>query len=190
MKKNILIIGPSRAGKTTLSRKFNEELKYSVINLDDIISTFEKTFPQLEIKHNENEIKVSNNFAPFLIQYLKELSDGPNFWNGNKYVIEGTHIDFDKVIPNIDIEKYIIIGLVYNNITSDNFYKNLKTHDTEDDWTYYCNDDELKSNVDYFIKRNNFFYENFIKYGIPIYDVSKNRDEIFETIISDVKKMI
>ena len=71
MKKNILIIGPARVGKTTLSRKLNEQLKYSTVNLDDIISTFETAYPQLKIKHDGNDTKVATNFAPFVVQILK-----------------------------------------------------------------------------------------------------------------------
>jgi len=35
--KNIIIVGPSRAGKTTLARKINEELNYFVINNDKLM---------------------------------------------------------------------------------------------------------------------------------------------------------
>jgi adenylate kinase family enzyme len=37
MKRNILIFGTGRVGKTTLAKKLNEELNYSVIGTDDII---------------------------------------------------------------------------------------------------------------------------------------------------------
>lgn len=186
MDKNILIIGPARSGKTTLSRKINKKLGYSIINLDDVICSFEVAFPQLEIRHDYNDIKVATKFAPFLNQYLKELSEGPNFYNGNKYVVEGVSIDFEKVMPVIDKEKYLIIGLTYNDITSEELFSNVKKYDTEDDWTYYCTDEELKSNTDYFVESNKYFFEKFKNYEIETYDVSKNREEIFDEIIEKI----
>lgn len=186
MDKNILIIGPARSGKTTLSRRISKKLGYSIVNLDDIICSFEEAFPQLEIRHDYNDIKVATRFAPFLIRYLKELSEGPNFYNGSKYVIEGVSIDFEKVIPMIDKEKYIIIGLTYNSITSKEFYLNVKKYDTEDDWTYYCSDEELKDNINYFIKSNKYFSEKFKDYKIKTYDVSKNRQLTYNKIVEEL----
>lgn len=184
--KNILIIGPARSGKTTLSRRISKKLGYSIVNLDDIICSFEEAFPQLEIRHDYNDIKVATRFAPFLIRYLKELSEGPNFYNGSKYVIEGVSIDFEKVIPMIDKEKYIIIGLTYNSITSKEFYLNVKKYDTEADWTYYCSDEELKDNINYFIKSNKYFSEKFKDYKIKTYDVSKNRQLTYNKIVEEL----
>jgi hypothetical protein len=183
--KNILIIGPARSGKTILSRRISKKLGYSIVNLDDIICSFEEAFPQLEIRHDNNDIKVATRFAPFLIRYLKELSEGPIFYNGSKYVIEGVSIDFEKVIPMIDKEKYIIIGLTYNSITSKEFYLNVKKYDTEDDWTYYCSDEELKDNINYFIKSNKYFSEKFKDYKIKTYDVSKNRQLTYNKIVEE-----
>ncbi len=188
MRKNILIVGPARVGKTTLARRLNEKLNYSIINLDNIISVFENTYPELGIKHNGDDIKTSSNFAPFIIKYLKELADGPNFWNGNKFVIEGTHIDFEKVLTNLDGEKYMIIGLVYNYKSNEELYNDIKKYDTEDDWTYYCEEEELKGNINYFLEKNRFFYNKFKEYDILIYDVSNNRDQTLNKIIEDIKK--
>lgn len=188
MNKNILIIGPSRSGKTTLSRKINKELGYSIINLDDIICSFEASFPELGIMHDYNDIKVASRFAPFLNRYLKEISEGSNFYNGSKYVIEGVSIDFEKVIPLIDREKYLIIGLTYNENTSEKLYNDVKKNDTEDDWTYYCSDEELKGNTEYFIKSNKYFNDKFIEYKIDTYDVSKDREEILNLIVAIIKE--
>ena len=38
--KNIIIAGPSRAGKSTLARKINEELNYYVISVDKLVAVF------------------------------------------------------------------------------------------------------------------------------------------------------
>ena len=63
-------------------------------------------------------------------------------------------------------------------------YEDIKKYDTEDEWTYWCNDEELKGNIKYFIKRNKFFDEKFKEYNIKTYDVSNNRDKVLEEIVS------
>jgi len=191
MDKNILIIGPARSGKTTLSRILSKKYGYNVINLDDIINAFEG-IPECEIKHDGNEIETAQKLGKFLKRYLIELSEGPNFYNGIKYVIEGTHIDFEEIMPMLNEEKYKekyeIIGLLYNNLTEEELYNNIKKYDTEDDWTYWCNDEELKGNSRYFIERNEYFYNKFNEYGIHPYDISSDREKILNIICNEISK--
>ena len=51
----------------------------------------------------------------------------------------------------------------------------IKKYDKEDDWTYWCSDEELKGKIEYFIDRNKFFSEKFNKYNILTFDISSNR---------------
>jgi hypothetical protein len=70
--------------------------------------------------------------APFLIRYFTEISEGNTFYDEIKYVIEGTHIDFEILMPFLQNEKYKekyeIIGLTYNDISSDDLYNNMKKY--------------------------------------------------------------
>ena len=72
--KNIIIAGPSRAGKSTLARKINEELGYFVISIDKLVATFQEAYPQLNIKLNWNREKTTDNIAPFLGHFLGMFS--------------------------------------------------------------------------------------------------------------------
>lgn len=76
--------------------------------------------------YDSDENVCASNFANFLISYLNELCNGPNFYKGNKFVIEGTHIDFEKLMLKIDENKYHIIGLVYESVTSKDLYKSIR----------------------------------------------------------------
>ena len=186
MKKNILIIGAARSGKTTLAKKFVKEKGYSLVSIDNIVSGFE-AYPEIGICHNGNDIKVSSKLAPFLIKYFIELSEGNTFYDGINTVIEGTHIDFEQIMTFLQSEKYKekydVIGLTYNYINKDELYNSIKKYDTEDDWTFWCNDDELKGNVEYFLERNKFFDEMFKKYNITTYDTSFDREAVLSSII-------
>ena len=187
MDKNILIIGSARSGKTTLAKKFVKEKGYSLISIDDIVSGFE-AYPELNIHHDGDDMITSEKLAPFLRKLFIELSEGNAFYDGIKTVIEGTHIDFEQLIPFLQSDKYKdkyeIIGLTYNFITEEEMYNNIRKYDTEDDWTYWCSDDELRGNVKYFIERNKYFNEKFEEYNIDFYDTSYNREDVLSEIVS------
>ena len=186
MYKNVLIIGPGRAGKTTLSKMLNKKYGYSIISIDDIVSGFE-SYPELQIHHDGNENNTAKRLVPFLLNYLKELSEGNKFYDNCKFVIEGTHIDFEGLIPKINLDKYLLIGLTYNNITKEELYNIIRKYDTEDDWTYWCEDEELKGNTEYFIKRNRFFNDKFKEYNIKTFDTSKERDKVLKKALKYIE---
>ena len=73
--KNIIIAGPSRAGKTTLAERLNEELNYFVISLDKIVATFGRAYPQMDIRLHMDYEKMKDNLAPFLGHFLGVFSD-------------------------------------------------------------------------------------------------------------------
>ena len=84
-------------------------------------------------------------------------------------------------------EKYEIIGLTYNDITEDEMYKNIKEYDTEDDWTYWCKDEELRGNVNYFLDRNKFFNDKFKEYNIKTYDTSFDRKKVLKKVMDSLE---
>ncbi len=191
MEKNIIIIGAARSGKTTLAKKIAKEKGYSLISIDNIVSGFE-AYQELLIHHDGDAIDTAKRLAPFLIKYLTELSEGTAYYDVIKYVIEGTHFDFEQLMPFLKskeyIEKYEIIGLTFNNITEQELYSYIKKYDTEDDWTYWCDEEELKGNVRYFIERNEFFNEMFKKYEIKTFDTSKDREIVLSKAVKQLFK--
>lgn len=192
MKKNILIIGAARCGKTTLARKLNKEYGYSVISIDDIVSGL-SAYPELIIHHDGDTDITTKNLGPFLEKYFVELSEGSNFYGGVKFVIEGTHIDFERLMPLLQSdkykEKYEIIGLTINEETADDLYNNIKKYDTEDDWTYWVKDDDLIGDAKYIINKNKIFNEKFKEYNIKSYETSHDREQVLEKIILDLKNI-
>jgi hypothetical protein len=105
--KNIIIAGPSRAGKTTLAKKINEELEYFVINLDMLMTVFGRAYPQLDVRIAWDYDKATANVAPFIGHYLGTLTSNDKYADslnlrkhdltGNRFVLEGGHFDFDKI---------------------------------------------------------------------------------------------
>ncbi len=188
MYKNILIIGPGRAGKTTLSKMIHEKYGYSIISIDDIVTAL-AAFPKLNISWDGDHGKIAEQMSCFLSKYLTELSEGTKFYDGCKTVIEGTDIDFEKLLPTIDTSKYVLIGLTYNHQSKEDLFQNIRQYDTEDDWTYYVSDEQLNEFCEQFMERNRFFNENFEKYHILTYDTSINREEVLSEILDVLEEL-
>ena len=64
--KSVIIVGPSRAGKTTLAKRLSEKFDYFVISLDKLVAAFQAAYPQLDIRLNWNRDKTTENIAPFI----------------------------------------------------------------------------------------------------------------------------
>ena len=205
--KNIIIAGPSRAGKTTLARKINEELNYFVFNLDKIIAMFAGAYPQLDIRLAWNREKTTDNLAPFLGHFLGVFSSNHGIAyelilrahavEGNRFVLEGGHFNFDKISPILKTygieelkDNFILIGLVQNKKTADEIFTDLKKYDTENDWTYSCDDDELREVSEDAVTSSLYMTEHLLKHGFTIYDTSTEREQVFDKIVEDIKSKL
>lgn len=206
--KNIIIAGPSRAGKTTLARKINEELNYFVISLDKLTATFEGAYPQLDIRLNWNRKKTTDNLAPFLGHFLGafssnhgvayELNLRAHAVKGNRFVLEGGYFNFDKIstiLKTYGIEElkdnFLLIGLVQNKKTADEFVNDFRKYDTEDDWTYGFGDNELREYANKeAIPFSRSMTDHLMEYGFTIYDTSMEREQVFDQIIEDIRSKL
>jgi len=204
---NILIAGVGRNGKTTLARKINEELGYFVINLDKLMTAFGKAYPQLDIRIAWDYEKATANIAPFLGHYLGMLSSCHGYAddlnlrthavNGNRFVLEGGHFNFEEIssiLKKYGIDElrnnFILIGLVQNKKTPDEYFDDLRKYDTEDDWTYSFDDEELRKFSKMSVAWNREMTDYLIEYGFTIYDTSTKREQVFEQIVEDIKSKL
>ena len=201
--KNVIIAGPARSGKSTLARRLNEEFGYYVISIDKLVAVFQNAYPELDIRLNWNRDKTTGNIAPFIGHYLGMFSssDGKGLMDyshgavkDNNFVLEGAYYDFDRIasvlkeygITDLN-EKFHLIGLVQPGKTADEFFEDFRKYDTESDWTYNLSDDELKGVCEDSVSSNREMFERLSAHGFKIYDTSKDREDIFEQIINDLK---
>ncbi|MCL1792313.1 MAG: ATP-binding protein [Oscillospiraceae bacterium] len=206
--KNIIIAGASRAGKTTLAERLNEELNCFVVSLDKIVAAFGRAYPQLDIRLHMDYEKMKDNLAPFIGHFLGVFSDARHVGDdqefrarkiqGNRFVLEGAAFNFDIISSVLNMygmeklnEHFMLIGLVQNKKTADEFVRDFRKYDTEDDWTYEWSDEELR---DYAVSRaipfNREMTELLAKHGFALYDTSTERERVFDKIIEEIKSQI
>lgn len=205
--KSIIIAGPGRNGKTTLARKINEELNYFVISLDKLMTAFARAYPQLNVRIAWDFQKATANVAPFLGHYFGMLSSGEGYADdlnlrthaikGNRFVLEGGHYDFEQIssiLKTYGIEalkdRFILIGLVQNQKTAQEYFDDLRKYDTPDEWTYGFSDDELREFSEMSVSFNREMTEYLRKHGFTLYDTSADRERVFAEIMADIRAAI
>ncbi len=202
--KSVIIVGPSRAGKTTLAKRLSEKFDYFVISLDKLVAAFQAAYPQLDIRLNWNRDKTTENIAPFIGHFLGLFSsdDGikddlnlrAHHVEGNHFVLEGGYFDFEKIASILKEygteelkDKFTLIGLVQGQKAVDEYVRDFKKYDTKDDWTYNLSEDELRDYVTQdAIPFNRAMTEYLTKYDFTIYDTSTERESVLDKIIEDI----
>ncbi len=180
MYKNLLILGPSRCGKSTLAKLICEQYDCNSVNLNNIQEIFEKTFPNTE--------DYNKYLKQFMINYIEQLTDYKTFYSGRKTVIECNVPFIEDIINNVNQDNTAIIGITYDNIDIDYFAQKIKYSDNSD-YLQFLSPDGLKSRLQEFVEESKEMNNIFNKLDINTYDVSNNRDEVFKEVLDDVEEL-
>jgi tRNA delta(2)-isopentenylpyrophosphate transferase len=201
--KNIIIVGPSRSGKTSLAKRIKEEFNYYVISIDKLVSVFQNAYPQLDIRLNWDRDKTTENLAPFIGHFLGtfcfdngngQFSYSLGDVSDNKFIIEGAYYNFDlikSILKTYGIdnpqEHFELIGLVQQQKRSGDFFDDFRKYDSPKDWTYHLSDEELKGVSDEAVSFSQTMYEQLISNNFNVYDTSVNREATFDDIIKELR---
>jgi len=157
--------------------------------MDSINAGFEKVFPELGINTSaampplDILCNISEKIAPFIKAML----------NSGEYdeFEPGMALDVFQLLPK-DYMKHLhdanceIFYFITSDITPAERFDIMKACDTEKHYTFYKQDDELRSMCENLIIESRFIKEQCIEYNLPYYETAKNRDKVFEEFIQSI----
>lgn len=181
MKKNIIIIGPPRSGKTTLAQQIVKELNgYSMISGDNFSSSY-----IVYCRHLKNyEININ---LP-IIQSYYYLRECLRYENTINYVFETSHYKEDLIKECGD--NFLIIILGYSKLTENDLFNNIRKYDQENDWTYIESDNKLKMYCKSFVEESKEKEQIAKEHNYWYVDTSYNRDGILNETFRKIKDII
>ena len=189
MKKHIIIAGVPRAGKSTVSKLVSKTYGYQHISMDSIIAGFERCFPELgintyaDMSSMEILFTISGKIAPFINAMMKsgEYAD-----LGDAMVLDVYQLLPEDYIKFIDRSLCDIYYLLTADVTPEERFEIQKKYDTPRDYTYYKSDDELKEGCVYLVEQSKLIREQCLKYGLPYYETSRNREQVFNSLLASL----
>ena len=104
--KSVILGGPSRAGKSILSRRLNDSLRLCPMPIDMTVVSLMAAFPELEINWENDEASLAR-LAPFLKVLICKMA----LRSGSAYVFEGNHLT-PQLLVNLGSDYPILEGCV------------------------------------------------------------------------------
>ena len=175
--KNIILIGASRAGKSTFSKMLNDRLGNVTIIQTDLLRLAFRDAIYKDSKVSTSIVGKDKNYLNYILSYYKYA---------NMYDIDNV-----KVVDTVDFEpkdcslfeNSIAICFGYPNITKEEVVSNWKKYDTELDWTKNKSDEKLLTYAESEIRNSKYLEDESKKHNIRFVDTSKNRNEVLKELL-------
>jgi len=186
MKNNIIIAGVPRAGKSTISRKISKEFGYQHISMDSINAAFEQVFPELGINTyaDMSSLEILHNISGKIAPFINAMMDSGEYDEFDR----GMVLDVYQLLPD-DYIKYLsgsnseIFYFITSDVTPEERFIIQKAYDTENDYTFYKTNEELREGCKYIVEQSKLIKEQCIRHNIPYYETAKDRDAVFKRFI-------
>lgn len=185
VKKYIIIAGSARSGKSTLCSQIAKLLGYQHIQMDAIIDALEKTLPCAGINtHTDSVESISKKMAQF-INGIIESEEYSKFDYGVVF-------DICQLLPQ-DYKKYIgnakadIFYLVTRTKDVEERLKVLQTFDTDKEYTFHKSLEKKREICKEIVEESEIFYQQCLKYGLPVYDTLYKREEVFSKLLNMIR---
>lgn len=186
--KNLVILGASRAGKTTLAREISEMYpNYHIINGDSIRNAFQEELPQNDI-NKYNGKGMQEDFAKFCASYFRnQITRNKGYFN---YIFDSCDISVTNAQKYFNNDDVIIVFLGYSNINENEALQNYRKYEKTMDWTAKRTDEELLIHAREWINNSKKFEYECELHEISYIDTSFNRDEVILKLKSKLLKEI
>ena len=133
MKRNIIIAGVPRAGKSTVSRQISSKFGYQLVTMDAIIAGFELIFPQLGINTyaDMSTLDILYNISSKIAPFIKVMLDNASYDEYGRGVV----VDVYQLLPD-DYMKWLkdtecsIFYVLTSDVTPEERLCIQKDHDT------------------------------------------------------------
>ena len=179
--KNILIIGAARSGKSTLAKMIHKRFGHSLISVDSFITAFQSRYPEIGFAHHSSKNYLISAFVESYVDSI--IYNYPEI----NFVVEGYHIKPDAAVKYFSDKNFEIIVLGYPQLTAEEAYDNTKKYENKFDYTAAINKEDMLSLLERHIKYAKLCQEQCTELGIPFYDTSYNRNEIFASVIKHLE---
>ena len=164
--KNILIIGVARSGKSRFSKKFKN---YNHIPMDYFTSSLKHNFKDIGITSNIVIDRDSSKKLSLLLSRVMNIMNDTE----EKFIIDSAHLYPEDIYPYIDTNKWDIYCLGYPTISVEDKFNEIRKYDTDKDWTYKRNDEELKDIISKLINISKEMKKTCEKLNIKFIDTNK-----------------
>lgn len=179
--KNILVIGPPRSGKTTLSKMISKEIAcYNIINIDVIRDgIYEAFFKNTDKNERNNAVKKA--FPDFINKMLKQYQE---YYNPELYyVIEGDILSIEDALKMYYQYEIEIVCIGTPKIEKQVLFERIRTNASKYGcWTEKYTDDELLKECEKIIERSKTEESISKENNLTYLDTSINMDCLLEYV--------
>lgn len=169
--KNILLIGASRAGKTTFTKMVSK--KYQIIDGDAIREAY-KIIINKNTSLCSHEVGQLEEYQKFIIEVYKKYI---KYNKHLRYILDTVDI-LPSQINLFDDANTLMIVFGYPTLKAEDVVAMQRKYDTCDDWTFHLSDQTLLNYANYWIQKSKEYEAECRRLHIKFVDTSCNRQEV------------